>query len=569
MQSSNRILVIGVDAATLDLIQPWCDEGRLPNFRTFLEQGVYGRLNSVPNWNSAPAWSSMVTGANPGKHGIFWFGQYKPDSYEYQYVNASYRDGEPVWKLMKRTGMKAVVINLPISYPANDDADVHIAGLDAPGVDDPRFSYPSGLVAGLRSQLGEYIIEPGTPGFYKAGKLDQGVEQLHSTIDSRLTYSSYFIEQQPWDFFMVVFTAVDSAQHFFWKYMRPEGFAVSDNEMRRYEHVIRDVYEHTDHAIGRLLELAGPSTTVLIVSDHGGEVDGKARFLPVWLEQMGMLGYGDRERTDQSRRALPQELVSRMLVTAYALVDRHAGRDFKVQLSRRLPALRRRAEAYMSFSRIDWQKTKAFTDGKRPDIWINLKGRFPLGIVEPGREYDEVCEAIREQFLEMRDTRSGARAVKGVFRKEEVYHGPHLDQAPDLCVQWMPNVPAQALALSGATATDLQERVKLTPMVAGASGGHSQYGVLFAKGPHIRSGLNFGTAEITDVAPTVMHLAGLAAPEYMDGRALTEIFDEELASRPLAGTDSDRIEPSGSPTPYSEEDADTIADRLRGLGYVE
>ena len=569
MHSSKKILVIGVDAATLDLIRPWCDEGSLPNLQGFLEQGAYGRLNSVPNWNSAPAWSSMVTGVNPGKHGIFWFGQYKPNSYQYEYVNASYRDGETVWQLMKTVGKKAVVVNVPISYPANDSADVHIAGLDAPGVDDPRFSHPPGLVTGLHTQLGEYIIEPGTPGFYKAGRLDQAVDRLHSTIDSRLTYASYFMDQRAWDFFMVVFTAVDSAQHFFWKFMRPEGFAIPDDEIRKHEHVIRDVYAHTDEAIGRLLRLAGPSTTVLVVSDHGGEVDGKAHLLPVWLEQMGMLGYRDRERASQSRGALLQELVARMLVTGYGLVDRRAGRAFKLQLARRLPALRRRAEAHMSFSRIDWQRTKAFTDGKRPDIWINLIGRFPLGIVQPGREYDEVCEAIREQFLKMRDGRSGARAVKEVFRKEEVYHGPHLDKAPDLSVQWMPNLPAQALVLGGTTAADLQDRIRLTPMVAGASGGHSQYGILFAKGPHIRSGLDFGTAEITDVAPTILHLAGMAAPEYMDGRVLTEMFDEESLSSPLIRTESDRIEASGIQTPYSEEDADTIADRLRGLGYVE
>ena len=114
MHCAEKILVIGVDAATMGLIQTWADEGRLPNFKRFLEEGAYGKLNSVPNWNSAPAWSSMVTGVNPGKHGIFWFGEYKPQSYEYFYLNASYRHGSTLWNIMGEAGKKAGVRTIAV-----------------------------------------------------------------------------------------------------------------------------------------------------------------------------------------------------------------------------------------------------------------------------------------------------------------------------------------------------------------------------------------------------------------------------------------------------------------------
>ncbi len=569
MGLADRILVIGIDAAAMEFVRAWSDEGRLPNFKSFLQEGSYGKLNSVPNCNSAPAWSSMVTGVNPGKHGIFWFREYKPHSYESFYTNASYRHGDPLWRILGTAERQVGVINVPISYPAERVTGFLIAGLDAPGVDDERFTHPSGLVTGLEKELGQYIIEPGMPGFYKAGRLDEGIERLHATIDSRLRYASHLIEEYPWDFFMVVFTAADSAQHFFWKFMRPEGFTVDENDRRKYQHVIRDVYVHCDDAIGQLMELAGPSTTVFVVSDHGGDVGGKSRLVPVWLERMGMLRYLAGGPKHTSLGALPREFAFRLLASAYRQADRHLERDVKLRLARMFPRLRRKTEAHMSFSQIDWAATKAFTDGKRPDIWINLKGRFPRGTVEPGTEYDEVCERIREQFLAMRDPHTGRSAVKQVLRKEEVYHGPHADKAPDLVVQWEANLPIEALIAESTRATGMAQGVTPSPRAAGASGGHGQYGVLLAKGPHIKQGQDIGTAEIADVAPTILHLAGLSVPEYMDGRVVKEILEEEfLSGNPVRETEH-LAGPTIDPTPYSEEEEKTIAERLRGLGYVE
>ena len=568
--------MIGVDAGTMGLIEGWSDEGRLPGFKHFFQEGVHGKLHSVPNMCSASAWSSMVTGVNPGKHGIYWFGEYTPDSYEYFYINASYRHSDTLWDMMSASGRRVGVINVPISYPAAEVNGFLIAGLDAPHADDQRFTYPPGLLSELRGQLGEYVIEPGMPGFYKAGRLDEGVRKLHSTMDSRLAYASHLMKTYPWDFLMVVFTTVDSAQHFFWKYMKPQDFTLTDDELHRYQHVIRDVYVRQDNAIRQLMELAGPDTTVFIVSDHGGDLGGKGPLLPLWLEHMGMLSYGTHGRGNGPHPAMARELMLRLLAGGYRRVDRYFGRDFKLRLAKMFPDLRQKVEAHIHFSEIDWTATKAFADGARPDIWINLKGRFPQGTVEPGEEYNAVCETIRAQFLAMRDTRTDQEAVNAVFRKEEVYHGPYLDRAPDLVVQWKPDLPATAVALGDTTATDLQRiRVKLTDGVGigtgprGGSGMHSPHGILFAKGTQLRSGAQIEAAEIADVAPTLLHLAGLPVPGYMDGRVIEEIFTEEFLSENPIRTTEHALDSMDQPTPYSAQEEEIIGDRLRGMGYIE
>lgn len=576
MTAADRVLVIGVDAGTMELIEAWGDEGRLPGFKRFFEEGAYGMLNSVPNMCSASAWSSMVTGVNPGKHGIYWFGDYIRHSYEYSYINASYRNADTLWDMMSAAAKRVGIMNVPISYPAEEVNGFLIAGLDAPRAEDERFTYPPGLLSELYDQVGEYIIEPGMPGFFKAGKLDEGISRLHSTVDSRLAYATYMMRRYPWDFFMVVFTTVDSAQHFFWKYMRPQGFTVSEHERRKYQHVIRDVYVHQDEAIRQLMELAGPETTVVVVSDHGGDVGGKGPLLPLWLEHMGLLRYKTGGRAYDSRPAMARELIFRLLASAYRRVDRYSRRDFKMRLARMFPGLRRKVEAHMHFSQIDWTATKAFADGARPDIWINLKGRFPQGIVEPGEEYDEVCKTIRAQFLAMHDARTGDRAVRAVPRREEVYNGPYLDRAPDLVVHWERDLPASALALGDTMVSDLPGiRVKLTDGVnvgtgpRGGSGMHGQYGILFAKGPHIRTGVDIGVAEIVDIAPTLLHLVGLPVPDYMDGRVVEEIFEEEFLSENPVRTTEHVLESLDAPAPYSAADKEIIGDRLRGMGYIE
>ena len=115
---ANRVLMIGIDSATFDSMTPWIEEGQLPNFARLLREGAAGKLESVPNINSAPAWSSIVTGKNPGKHSIFYFVEDDSEHYSYQYLNASFRTAKPIWQILSEAGKRVGVINVPISYPA-------------------------------------------------------------------------------------------------------------------------------------------------------------------------------------------------------------------------------------------------------------------------------------------------------------------------------------------------------------------------------------------------------------------------------------------------------------------
>ena len=568
-EATPRVLVIGVDAATMDLIRPWADAGRLPTFARLLREGTSGLLRSVPNRNSAAAWTSMMTGKNPGKHGIFFFTEYQEGSFDYSYVNASYRNGATLWRLLSDAGLRVGVVNVPMTYPAEEVNGFMISGMDAPGVHDPLFVYPRELYQEIRSRVGEYTIETGLGSYMKAGRLAEGAQALLRTTCQRLAAARHLMTTRPWDFFMVVFRATDPAQHYFWKYMEPQWFHVNPRDVERYGRVIPAVYEEIDRAVADLLALAGEDTTVIIVSDHGASADtAKAKVLNRWLEAMGILRY------QKAARRSPGEQMRKLLwdvaALGYRQMDKRFSRAFKKRLAHMFPRLRTKTEAHMAYSRIDWGATRAFSDGKRAEIWINVKGRQPYGIVEPGEEYNRVCREITTRLHAARDASSGRPLVQRVYRRDEVYHGPYVDRSTDLIIEWHKNAVTDRVNFGDGRVLTLNRERAENPLERLICGAHDPMGILFMTGPPVRSGHAVEGATVMDIAPTVLYLLGQPIPDDMDGEAILDALkDDYVASHPPRGTRAPEAEPVAAISGYSEEDEARIGERLRGLGYIE
>src|SRR5918912_2887704 len=110
---SPKVLIIGLDGATFDLIKPWAAAGNLPTFAYLLRGGVHADLESTIPPITPPAWTSFMTGVNPGKHGLFNFTEYNTKNLSIRYTNASYRKVPTIWKLLSDLGCKVGIINVP------------------------------------------------------------------------------------------------------------------------------------------------------------------------------------------------------------------------------------------------------------------------------------------------------------------------------------------------------------------------------------------------------------------------------------------------------------------------
>lgn len=290
--SQNKVLVIGLDGATFDLITPWVAEGKLPTLGRLISEGAHGVLESVPNMCSAAAWASFATGKNPGKHGVYWFAEPRDDSYAFRYTNATHCHAAPIWRTLSDLGKKVGVINVPITYPAEPVSGFLIAGLDAPGVDSRGFTYPPDLVDEIKSVCSDYTITVGLRAYEESGRLDEGLERLSTQMEARFRVAGHVMRTRPWDLFVVIFAATDYAQHALWKYCDPSHPLYQEEEGQKYGGAIYDVYQQLDRYIAALLDDVGDDTTVLIVSDHGAGINQTgASHLNSWLEEQGWLRF--------------------------------------------------------------------------------------------------------------------------------------------------------------------------------------------------------------------------------------------------------------------------------------
>jgi predicted AlkP superfamily phosphohydrolase/phosphomutase len=518
-----RTLVVGLDAATWTVIEHL--EEHLKTLIALRQKGAYGALCSVPNLNSAPAWTTITTGVNPGKHGVYWFAQPIGNVYRHQYINASFRRARPIWDLLSQAGRRVCIVNVPLTYPADKVNGLFVSGWDAPSRKDKRYAYPPGLVDELQMIAGgDYPVTSGISSFIRAGKIEEGITRSHQVLATRCAVARHLLEKEDWDFFMIVFVELDAAQHWFWKYMQPDAFTVPEADRNRYGNVIQGYYEHLDCILGDLVTLAGNGAHVFVLSDHGaGPSNERNHLLPILLEHWGLL----------HRQRGGKRLVSRMIRTGirfgYGQLDRRLSRDAKLTLSRRLPWLRRSLENEMNLGGISWARTKAYANGKRPEVTINLEGRQPEGCV-PASQYRVFCQKVIERLLACQVADCGHPLFDAVYHRSEVYHGPYVGDSPDIIVQWHPGPVPSRIDIGGEI---IEWDARLDEPNIQLSGDHVPEGILLMHGPDIVQGTVLHTAHLTDIVPTVLYLLDEPVPYGLDGRVLAEaIRTERFQARP-------------------------------------
>lgn len=566
-----KVLVIGLDGATFNVIDPLIANGLLPNLEKLIRQGCRSELFSTIQPISAPAWSSFMTGMNPGKHGILDFTEHSMDDYSVKFINASYRRGKTLWRILGDFGKRVSVMNVPFTYPPEELNGFCICGMDAPGVKD-RYFYPQGLFHEINRKVGKYVIEVSVRDFIRARKPLLFLQKIQEALSIQFRSAKYLMQNKPWDFFIYVCRAPDQVQHFFWKYADPGHPLHEDGKDKNLRDAISLIYSQIDDDIGELLKGIDETDMVIVLSDHGhgGNYD-KVIFLNQWLRKLGLLEFkrqgGGKTHTMGylSGRLISGDLINR--------AKRVIPRNVKSLLLDKVPFLRDKIESQLSFANIDWSKTKAYSEENRGNIWINVKGRQPQGTVDPASEYQELRERIVKELLDMADPETGKKIVKKVFRREELYRGPYLEKAPDIMFIQDADPYAYVLRRSDPSRNDAHWLRKLSADEAEQfqNASHRLEGILIAKGRGIRKGQKISKgANIIDVAPTVLHLMGVPVPRDMDGQVLRDFLtDEFLAENQIVYSSMDDDGPQKEITAYSAREEDIISERLRGLGYFD
>jgi len=568
-----KVLLIGLDGATFDLVNPWVAQGRLPNLARIFGEGARCTLWSSPLSNSAQAWSTLITGKNAAAHGIYDFFERKPGSYDVRFVNASFRRGRSLWRVLSESGRRVGVINVPMSYPAEPVSGPMLCGLDSPGLD-ARFANPPGLLDEIRREVGTYILEPGIWGLIRKGQYGEALEAMLHTTQVRTNTARYLMGRYPWDFFMVVFTTSDKVQHHFWKFMDPERSDIPEGMRERFGEAIFRVYEALDRAVGELTQAAGQGTAVYVVSDHGaGPSSSRTFYLNRWLKSQGWLSV----RESRGLAARGRRAVSAAIRSLDRAVKRELPRGVKEALVRAMPGLRGKVESMLSLGAVDWPNTAAYSYENHPAIFLNVAGREPAGLVRPGADYDALREEIISRLVALRCPETGEPIVERVVRREEVYRGALLEAAPDIIFEWRGaryiHRPSD-LGHDGPYIESLRpEQLADSEQFSRPSGVHRSNGILLCQGEGLLGGgiEHKQAAYLQDIAPTLLCHLGAAIPADMDGRVLGHLFAEEFraATPPRFEEGRGGEAAGGDQVIFDDDEAREVGERLKGLGYID
>lgn len=494
-----QLIILGLDGATFDLLLPWAQAGHLPHLASLLKRGTHAPLRSVIPPLTPCAWTTMLTGTNPGRHGVYDFVLPQPGSYGRRLATAADRATRPLWLLANDAGCTAGVVNVPTTYPPDDLQGYMISGMMGAPAFEPRVVRPEALYAEIKAAVGEFIMQP-----VNRNSRGYDLSALKAQIANREATFSYLLDHYPTDLFVGVLNYTDHLEHWFFTDRALPGSEAEVADMILYG------YQAADRLLGLLLERLDPQGHVLVVSDHGAGPLQAYLNIDRLLVEAGLLTF--RGAAAVSRGGWRRRL-------ARAVPD---------WLRERLPrSLRRRAleQVRQEYEgEIDWAQTRVFRRGSGYGLTLNLQGREPEGLI-PAGEY----EAAREKIIETLQAAWAAYPELGaceVYRREELYHGPRLDEAPDIVL-----APA-GFAVEPTPSPHPQAGVVVTPGDMHRFGAPKRYkvgshrleGILIAAGPRVQPGADLQGPQLADLTPTALALLGLSVPKGLDGRVLTEIM---------------------------------------------
>lgn len=576
-----KVCVIGLDGATFAVIDYLTSQGRMPNFSRLRSEGSEATLLSTIPPLTPAAWSSFFTGTNPGKTGAVGFFRFRPGTYQMEPMNARNLQGEPLWQMASRHGKRVCVYNVPVTYPAAPVNGILISGMDAPRFDEQAI-WPRGYRESFLKAIPDFKVSCELDADYLLAHSDhpvaEGIRQLKEHLSMEIRVVNHLMGLEDWDLLVAVLRSPDSIQHIFWadaeKVMA--GEQASEDEAARAEAVF-SCYDEIDRELGERWLGWCEGRDLIFISDHGfGRLKADVCLNRV-LAGAGLVTF----RARSGRRGLRDRIAGK------------AKAHLPAQTRQKIKKLMGKGEGdrWHSFvdslvADIDWEKTRLFSVAQHGCLYVNLKGREPLGTVEGEQERQAVLAEAEAALSRLTDPSDGQPVVTGFFRKEDIYRGPLMDSMPDLVIS-MRDWSYRGIY---STAVELSQeplfRTSDNWGVFGHTGNHRRDGILVMHGPDIARA-RLDTAEMVDVMPTILHLMGLPVPEDADGRVLEEALGS--AAVKAAAVDAGKMETAAAASEaasaaaadkapacqqkdvtdvYSQEDEEEIRKRLEKLGYL-
>ncbi len=539
---AKRVLIIGLDGATWDVLKPMMAAGKMPRLAALLARGSWGVLESTKPPITPAAWTTFMTGKNPGAHGVIDFERYDVRTGELSFnTTLSIDHVRTIWQILGEKGLRVGCVNIPMTYPPPRVNGFVISGFETPSTA-AEFTWPPELKADILARWPDYSYRTSWRRKPLGGTkiFAENLALISHSFAQGADITEYCGEKYGWDVLMVVFKLVDNLQHKAWKYLDPR---TRERHPKRAA-MVADCFAALDVAIGRLAEYAERRDAhVLMMSDHGhGSLEGKVQ-PNLLLREWGYLALREGGAQAQTRaNHLLYRLFRKRKGGRYAQGTFSIEHDLAVDLAR--------------------TKACVMHAGMYGFLYVNLKGRQPGGIVEAA-DYEPLRDELRERLLATRCTDPSGKTVPtfwDVLKPELLYGCLRQDR------EWLPDlmlVPHESLSVvrkirGRAAVRWLPERR--------IEGTHRPDGIVAAIGAGVKCS-DCVRISIVDCAPTLLAMLGVPVYADMEGRVADELFVHPMQHV----TQTARFETSGrSPeTAYNSDQLREVTRRLSDLGYLD
>jgi len=538
---AQRSVVIGLDGVSWRILDPLIENGHMPRLASMREKGAWGLLESTVPTYTPPAWTSAITGVNPGRHGIYGFIEGHAQNERRELVHSGRIEAPTIWEMARAQGVRSGIYNVPLTYPPRELDGWMISGMMTPGWGERQRGFASwdkgssDLEARILKWAPDYSVDMSAD--WERDWRDAALAQRAlDVLQQRHTVLERLIELDPVDLLFTVIETPDRLQHVYYRYLDPADPLYGSKAGEELRPQVVRCYEAMDRIVGLLDDFATDGGAI-VCSDHGFTAWESSAHTNTLLQQWGYLKLKAGARlmqTSAARKAVP--LAKRVL-----------------------PAKVAREAKNRTFAAVDWEKTRAFASPiPQQGVFVNLKGRERFGAVEPA-DLPSLKAEIKRKFEELRGP-DGLPVTDRVHLSEEVFKGEALDGAPDL----LPVMRDHRFELDD----ELFHKEPFTDYGHLPRGVHHPDGVVVVRGPGVGRTSEL-RGSVMDVTPTMLYLGDLAIPEGLDGSLLKEAFDRDaLASRPPRSTAPPTSGPRDETSPYSEDEEKQIEESLRGLGYL-
>ena len=513
------VILIGIDAAEIEVLDRLVAEGRLPNLAKLREQGRYGALQTKPPHFLSLVWSTFFCSARLGEQGWYFNKIWNPDRQCLQYLDPSWLPVEPFWSSLDPS-YRIAIMDLP--YVASLPMRANMTLLNGWQCHDDfgRRDFPAGLWAELTARHGRPSMSAEVFGPQTARTLLAQREEVLNANRQFADICRDMLTRERFDLFLAVFGSAHRGAHYLWDLSQIDTGAVSTETRTVLEGSLVDCYTSSDEALGRVLDAAPPDARVVVFGLHGmGPNDGWYEVLPRLLEHIhrgSAHAAPKRGALFRLKQALPWTLVR--------------------QVTRRIPTAWNKALIPLWSRRMyDWPNTRYFALPMDYNgyVRLNLKGREKHGALDPA-DAGRVMAELDAALCGFRDIETGKPVIRGTIKVDDLVPptAPRRRFLPDLVVLWDP--PHPLWQSSGVISDQLGEIrwPKGRKLASGRSGNHTPHGWFVAKGPGIRAGPSARQYDTADLIPTVFEWLGAPRPSHFAGRPIQELLGDARRSVP-------------------------------------